>query len=131
MIRVLLVAKDYVVRKAVRLLLAIDPDVEIVAQAADVEDIPVLVTVLKPDLIVLDAGKCRPATRQLIHTLDCTFRNRPMLVLHDAEDEASLASRGDNITLLCKDATNETLIDTVYRVARRPRLLGAGPDEAP
>jgi two-component system response regulator NreC len=68
-IRVLLVDDHAIMREGLRLVLAADPDIEVIGEAADGREALDLVATLRPDVAVMDIGMPRlnglEATRQI------------------------------------------------------------------
>jgi DNA-binding NarL/FixJ family response regulator len=98
-LRLLLIDDQPRVRSGLRMLLGLEPDIELVGEACDAETGIALATELRPDVVVMDIELPRPgmdgiaATRILCQTIpECRV---VMLSLHDdAETRARAAAAG-------------------------------------
>jgi DNA-binding NarL/FixJ family response regulator len=128
-VRVALVDDDPLVRAGLRLLLAGHPVVQLVAEAADGDEVPALVAEHHPDVILMDVRMRRTdgvaAVRQL--------GGRPpviMLTTFDADETVLAAVRAGAVGFLVKHAPPDEIVAAVQRVAAgepsfSPSVVGA------
>jgi len=119
-IRVLVADDQALVRRGMTLMLAVEPDVEVVGQACDGEEAFEMAQQLCPDVVLMDLHMPRKggvaATREITLLLPRTH----VLVLTtlDAEETVFEAIRAGAHAYLLKDATEEELLETVRAVYR-------------
>ena len=119
-IRVLVADDQALVRRGMTLMLAVEPDVEVVGQASDGEEAVEMAQRLRPDVVLMDLHMPRKggvaATREISQSLPHTH----VLVLTtlDAEETVFEAIRAGAHAYLLKDATEEELLETVRAVHR-------------
>lgn len=119
-IRVLIADDQALVRRGMSLMLAVEPDLEVVGQAADGVEAVEMAQQLRPDVVLMDLHMPRKggvaATREISQLLPHTH----VLVLTtlDAEETVFEAIRAGAHAYLLKDATEEELLDTVRAVHR-------------
>ena len=119
-IRVLVVDDQALVRRGMTLMLAVEPDMEVVGQASDGVEAVELAQQLRPDVVLMDLHMPRKggvaATREIALSLPHTH----VLVLTtlDAEETVFEAIRAGAHAYLLKDATEEELLETVRAVHR-------------
>lgn len=122
MIRVFIADDHGVVRAGVRALLAEDPEVEVVGEASEAEEVTEFLTRFEPpaDVLILDlslrgthgiellrkARALRPGLRVLVHTMYAASQYADRML---AEGAAGF---------LCKDRSEEQLLDAVRAVAQ-------------
>lgn len=115
-VRVAVVDDDALVRAGLRLLLAGHPAVELVAEAADGDEVPRLVTEHRPDVILMDVRMRRmdgvAAVRQLAGGPPVI-----MLTTFDADETVLAAVRAGAVGFLVKHAPPEDIVAAVQRVA--------------
>jgi len=119
-IRVLIADDQALVRRGMTLMLAVEPDLEVVGQACDGVEAVEMAQQLRPDVVLMDLNMPRKggvaATREISHLLPHTH----VLVLTtlDAEETVFEAIRAGAQAYLLKDATEEELLETVRAVHR-------------
>lgn len=119
-IRVLVVDDQALVRRGMTLMLAVEPDMEVVGQASDGVEAVEMAQQLRPDVVLMDLHMPRKggvaATREIALSLPRTH----VLVLTtlDAEETVFEAIRAGAHAYLLKDATEEELLETVRAVHR-------------
>jgi DNA-binding NarL/FixJ family response regulator len=115
-VRVAVVDDDALVRAGLRLLLAGHPAVELVAEAADGDEVPVLVAEHHPDVILMDVRMRRTdgvaAVRQLAGGPPVV-----MLTTFDADETVLAAVRAGAVGFLVKHAPPDEIVAAVQRVA--------------
>ena len=119
-IRVLIADDQALVRRGMTLMLAVEPDMEVVGQASDGVEAVEMAQQLHPDVVLMDLHMPRKggvaATREISRSLPHTH----VLVLTtlDAEETVFEAIRAGAHAYLLKDATEEELLETVRAVHR-------------
>ena len=119
-VRVLLVDDHAVVRQGLRLFLGLDPDIEVVGEAANGEEALQEAQTLTPDVIVMDlmmpVMDGITATRQLRKLLPDT----EIIALTSTLEEHKVngAIEAGAISYMLKDASSDTLADAIHAAAR-------------
>lgn len=119
-VRVLLVDDHAVVRQGLRMFLALDPELEIVGEAADGQQALVQVAETLPDVVVMDimmpVMDGVAATREIRRL----FPEVEVLALTSALEEHKVSGAIDAgaTGYLLKDASVETLIEAIHAAAR-------------
>jgi DNA-binding NarL/FixJ family response regulator len=126
--RLLLIGPDYNLRRAIDLVLRAEPDFEVAGLVPDLGSAPVLIAVLRPDALVLDAGAALGQAAHLTHSLRRTFRDLPVIVLHDGEQPADPKPEPGTTIWLSKGEASQALVCTIRRLLDRKRLLEEVPE---
>jgi len=119
-IRVLVVDDQALIRRGMSLLLSVEPDMDVVGQAADGVQAVEMAERLRPDVVLMDLHMPRKggvaATREITLALPATR----VLVLTTLDSEAAVfdAVRAGAHAYLVKDASEAELLDTVRAVSR-------------
>ncbi len=119
-IRVLVADDQALIRRGMSLMLSVEPDMEVVGQAADGVEAVEMAERLRPDVVMMDLHMPRKggvaATREITRSLPHTH----VLVLTtlDAEETVFEAVRAGAHAYLLKDASEEELLETVRAVHR-------------
>lgn len=119
-VRVLLVDDHAVVRQGLKLFLGLDPDIEVVGEAANGEEALTEAQNLTPDVIVMDlmmpVMDGITATRQLRKLLPDT----EIIALTSTLEEHKVngAIEAGAISYMLKDASSDTLADAIHAAAR-------------
>jgi DNA-binding NarL/FixJ family response regulator len=118
-IRVALVEDQTIVRQGLRTLLALNPDIAIVAEAADGEEAIEAIEREKPDVVLLDLRMPRLDGLGVLQRLRERGTSRPTLILTTFDDDAMLfeAVRAGAKGWLLKDVSLERLVDAIRTVA--------------
>jgi DNA-binding NarL/FixJ family response regulator len=125
-IRVLIADDQAMVRAGFRMILDVEPDMEVVGEAADGDQALALARRARPDLVVMDirmpVTDGIEATKRLIAELDPPPR---VLMVTTFDDDESLyaALRAGAGGFLLKNAPPEQLVDAVRQVAAGDGLL--------
>jgi NarL family two-component system response regulator LiaR len=118
-VRIVIADDHHVVREALRLLLDLDPDLQVVGEAADGAEAVRLAQELRPDLVLMDLAMPRmdgiTATAAIRQDLPCT----EVLALTSVTDDASVAGaiRAGAIGYLVKDTHAASLGPAVKAAA--------------
>lgn len=114
MIRVCLVEDQTLVREGLRALLALNPDIEVVAEASDGEEALEVIEREKPDVILLDLRMPRLDGLGVLKRI-----TTPALILTTFDDDSMLfeAVRAGAKGWLLKDVSLERLTDAIRTVA--------------
>ncbi len=139
MIRVCLVEDQTIVRQGLRTLLALVPDIEVVAEAADGDQAAAAIVQSKPDVVLLDLRMPGKDGIAVLGDLAAAGILPPTIILTTFDDDALLlaALRAGAKGFLLKDVSLERLADAIRTVvaggtmiqpALTERILQAGLD---
>jgi DNA-binding NarL/FixJ family response regulator len=119
MIRVVLVDDQTLVRRGVRGLLELVPDIEVVGEASDGEEALQTVPSLKPDVLLLDIRMPRLSGIAVLDALRAANALPPTLVLttFDDGDAAFAAIKAGAKGLMLKDVSLEDLAQAIRALA--------------
>ena len=119
-VRVLLVDDHAVVRQGLRMFLALDPELEIVGEAADGQQALVQVAETLPDVVVMDIMMPVMDGVAAIREIRRLFPEVEVLALTSALEEHKVSGAIDAgaTGYLLKDASVETLIEAIHAAAR-------------
>ena len=127
MISVVLVDDQELVRTGLRLLLARDPEIEVVGEAADGRSGVLLVQRTKPDIVLMDIRMPGmdglEATRQIVQDADLRGTRVVVLTTFDEDEHIQEAIRVGAAGYLLKDISPEELRRAVHTVAGGEALL--------
>lgn len=131
MIRILLVDDHAVVREGYRRLLERRADLRIEAEAASAEEALQRLRDIEPDLIILDLSLPNMSGIELTRRILQRQPNARILAFSMHRDPlfAAQAIRAGALGYVTKSSGTEVLIQAVYKVARREKVLS--PDIAP
>jgi DNA-binding NarL/FixJ family response regulator len=123
-IRVLLADDQELVRAGFRMILQLQPDIEIVGEAADGAEAVSLALSGRPDVVLMDVQMPRvdglAATREVVARTDARV---VILTTFDRDDYLFESLRAGASGFLLKNASPEDLVDAVRVVARGDALL--------
>jgi DNA-binding NarL/FixJ family response regulator len=126
-IRVLIADDQALVRRGFTLVLDIEPDLEVVGEAADGEEAVALTRSENPDVVLLDVQMPRlgglDAARQIL--ADAVGPRVIMLTTFDLDEYVYEAMRVGASGFLVKDTPREQLVAAVRTVARGDALLAS------
>jgi DNA-binding NarL/FixJ family response regulator len=122
---VVLVYDHVVVREGIAELLAMEPDLEIVGCAGEVDEALKLVRRTSPDLILCDLNLPGMSGAQAVQVFAQEFPRITRLVLtaHDSLEYVRAAFAGCAIGFVCKDASRSELLRAVRRAASGRRTV--------
>lgn len=127
MIRVLIADDHYLVRQGIRALLKQAPDIQVVGEASDGEEVVQLAQTLKPDVVVMDISMPKQdgiaATTKLHEVLE-----QPRVIVLSMYGNSTLverALRNGARGYLLKRSTARELVHAVYAAYRGGLFLGA------
>lgn len=117
--RLVLVDDDALVRAGLRLILSAAPDMEVVGECADGDEVAALVREHRPDIVLMDIRMPRlnglDATAQLLRAADAP--KVVMLTTFDADDMVLRALSVGAAGFLLKDTPPQRMIDSIRQVA--------------
>ncbi|HEX6149810.1 response regulator transcription factor [Nocardioides sp.] len=122
--RVLLVDDQALVRSGFRMILAVEPDLEVVGEASDGAEAVALARELDPDVVLMDVQM--PGTDGIAATADIVAADHGKVVIlttFDHDDYLFSALRAGASGFLLKNARAEQLVDAVRAVGRGHALL--------
>ncbi|MFC2037303.1 response regulator [Chloroflexota bacterium] len=126
--QVLLVDDQQIVRQGLATILKYASGIEVAGQASDGEEAVALARELQPDVVLMDLKMPRlggiPATRRICEELPDS--SVIILTTYDADDLVFEGIKAGAKGYLLKDATSETLIESVRGVVRGESLLDPG-----
>ena len=124
-VRVVIADDQALFREGLRTLLSTRPEVEVVGEAANGDDVLSLVDRVQPDVVLMDLRM--PVMDGIVATAQLRERwpSLPVLALTTFDDDASLfgALRAGAAGYLLKDVSSETLISAVTAAARGEAFL--------
>lgn len=125
MIRVLLVDDQTLIRQGIRLLLELEPDIQVVGQAADGHEALQQVETLHPDVVLMDVRMPEMDGVVATRELAAGFPDVKVIILTTFEDDETVfeglkaGARG----YLLKDISSEEMADAVRKVAAGEALI--------
>ena len=124
MVSVVIADDDPLVRTALRTILAVNDDIEIVGEAADGESAVEIVTARRPDVVLLDVRMPNlDGLEAARHVVAQTDTRVIMLTTFDLDEYVFAALRGGASGFLLKDGAAERLAAAVRVVAAGESLL--------
>ena len=127
MIRVVLVDDQSLFRAGVRMLLASQPDLDVVGEAADGREAIALVATTRPDVVLMDIRM--PVMDGLTATAEILAQPDPprivMLTTFDLDEAAARAIRQGASGFLLKDADPEFLLAAIRTVHSESSVIAA------
>lgn len=125
MIKVLLVDDQTLIRQGIRLLLEIEPDIQVIGQAADGRAALAQVEALHPDVVLMDVRMPEMDGVAATRTLSTRFPEVKVIILTTFEDDETVfeglkaGARG----YLLKDISSEEMAQAVRKVAAGEALI--------
>ena len=125
MIKVLLVDDQTLIRQGIRLLLEIEPDIQVVGQAANGREALQQVETLQPDVVLMDVRMPEMDGVAATRALTSGFPEVKVIILTTFEDDETVfeglkaGARG----YLLKDISSEQMADAVRKVAAGEALI--------
>jgi DNA-binding NarL/FixJ family response regulator len=125
MIRVMVVDDQTLVRRGIRALLALAPDIDVVAEASDGDEAAGLARQERPDVMLLDVRMPKSSGLDLLETLRASGDLPPTILLTTFDDDHALlegmrlGARG----YLLKDVSLEQLTGAIRAVARGETVI--------
>ncbi len=126
MIRVLLVDDEQLIREGLRLILDLQPDMEVVGEAADGVVALQLVAELEPDVLLVDIRMPKLDGLEVTERLSAGVGFRPrvlILTTYDADEHLYRALKAGASGFLLKDVPRSQLLHAVRLVAAGDELL--------
>jgi DNA-binding NarL/FixJ family response regulator len=129
-VRVALVEDQAMFRAGIAMVLDSQPDLEVVGQAADGDEVAELVTQSRPDVVVMDVRMARidgvTATRRLVDDMGDSAPRVLVLTTFDLDESAVSAIEAGASGFVLKDARPELLLAAVRAVADGNQVVAAG-----
>ncbi len=125
MIRVLIADDQLLVRTGFRLILDLEPDIEVVGEAADGDECVRLCARLDPDVVLMDVRMPRLDGIQATRRIADSGRHAKVLVLttFDLDEYVFDSLRAGAAGFLLKDAPREQLISAIHQAVDGDALL--------
>ena len=125
-IRLLIAEDETVVRMALAQLLASEPDIDVVGQAADGEAAADLAHRLRPDVVLTDLGMPRVGGLEAIRRIKADLPDCAMVVLtiHHDDDHLFAALKAGATGYVLKDAPPEQTLEAIRAAAQGEGFLG-------
>jgi DNA-binding NarL/FixJ family response regulator len=119
MIRVALIEDQTIVRQGLRSLLALNPDIEVAAEASDGEEAIEVIEREKPDVVLLDLRMPKKNGLEALQTLRERGTMRPTLILTTFDDDTMLFEtiRAGAKGWMLKDVSLERLTSAIRTLA--------------
>jgi DNA-binding NarL/FixJ family response regulator len=128
-VRVALVDDQAMFRTGIAMVLDSQPDLEVVGQAEDGDEVPALVADVRPDVLVMDVRMVRvdgvTATRRLCESLGDEAPRVLVLTTFDLDEAAVSAIEAGASGFVLKDARPELLLAAVRAVADGTQVVAA------
>lgn len=126
MIQVLIADDHEVVREGLRALLEIQPDMAVVAEAADGQEAVELCERLSPDVVLMDLRMPRMDGLAAIRALQQRCPQAAVVILTTYDDQLIVEGlRAGARGYLMKDASRDAILEAVRAAARREAVLSA------
>jgi two-component system, NarL family, response regulator len=125
-IRVLIADDHPVVREGLAAILRSEPDIQVVAEAADGAHACALYDQHLPDVVILDLRMPRKDGLQVVTELMSSRRPKPRIIVmttYETEDDVRRALQAGAKSYLVKGALPEQILETVRRVAAGEALV--------
>ena len=125
-IRVLIADDHPVVREGLAAILRSEPDIQVVAEAADGAHACALYDQHLPDVVILDLRMPRKDGLQVVTELMSSRRPKPRIIVmttYETEDDVRRALQAGAKSYLVKGAPPEQILETVRRVAAGEALV--------
>jgi DNA-binding NarL/FixJ family response regulator len=131
MIRVMLAEDQTLVRKGIRSLLGLLPDIEVAGEAADGEEAIALIPTINPDVLLLDIRMPKLSGLEILQRLSSEKRLVPTIILTTFDDGEALfqAIKSGAKGFLLKDVTLEQLAIAIRTVAEGGTMIQPGVTE--
>jgi DNA-binding NarL/FixJ family response regulator len=122
-IRVLIADDNQHSREALRALIGLEPDLEVVGAAADAEEAINLVSQYAPDVAIVDVRMPGGGGKRAAEGIALASPNTTVIALSAYDDAKSVLEmfEGGVGEYISKDAPTEALIEATRRGARKPR----------
>jgi len=129
MLRVVVVDDHPVYREGLRL--ALEPDVDVVGEAADADSAVSVVAEVQPDVVLMDLQLGGASGIEATRRIAADHPEVAVLVLTMSEDDATVhaALRAGAKGYLLKEATSRDIVRGIHSVSRGEAVLGAGVSE--
>jgi DNA-binding NarL/FixJ family response regulator len=133
MIKLLLVDDQPMVRKALRMRLALEPDFAVVGEASDGAEVVALDIALAPDVVVMDAEMPRTSGFRAASELARAGAGCSVVILSIHDDPATRRAASEDYiaAFVSKVEPFETLAVAIRAAAATRRLPDAGPATTP
>ncbi len=125
MIRVIIADDHRLVRRGIKEILKTANDIAVCGEAADSEELLLLLRQAPPDVLILDLSMPGLSGTELIKCLCAAFSSLRILVLsmHNEAQFAALAIRAGALGYVTKDADPEILLQAIHRIADNGKFI--------
>jgi DNA-binding NarL/FixJ family response regulator len=125
MIRIVIADDQALFREGLRTLLSTRPEIEVVGEAGDGEEVVALVEKLEPDVVLMDLRMPKIDGIQATVRIRDRWPHIPVLVLTTFDDDANLfgALRAGAAGYLLKDVSSETLVAAIQAATKGESFL--------
>ncbi len=119
MIRVCVVEDQTLVREGIRSLLALDPEITVVAEACDGEEALTAIPAARPDVVLLDMRMPKLSGLEVVRRLSAAGSLPPTIILTTFDDDENVLEgvRAGARGYLLKDVSLSELVDAIRTVA--------------
>jgi DNA-binding NarL/FixJ family response regulator len=129
-VRVALVDDQAMFRAGIAMVVDSQPDLEVVGQGEDGDQLAALVAEVSPDVVVMDVRMARvdgvTATRRLVEKLGATAPRVLVLTTFDLDETVVAAIEAGASGFVLKDARPELLLAAIRAVADGDQVIAAG-----
>jgi DNA-binding NarL/FixJ family response regulator len=125
MLKILIADDHQIVRRGLRMTLDAEPDLQVVAEAADGADVLALIREHAPDVVLMDLQMPIMDGVRALAQIRPGFPNLPILILTSFSDDAHLfaALRAGASGFLLKEMSGDELVEAIRGAAKgRPQL---------
>lgn len=128
MIRILLLEESHTIRRALKMYLSLEPDLQIVGMAKGLQEAVAILPQAKPDIIIVSANRLEQSTLGALESLRASQSNCPILLL-TLYDNVRLRARAEAAGAAAFVSKHDA-IDVLLRTIRDKAALSNCPGDA-